>query len=413
MSVYTVTSETPFLKSLFANLNKLKQDYCVLRNYSCLPYDLKGSDLDILTSKKTFDLATELILGSVKTHNGFAVWREWNDCLRKILCFGTDFNGIRWSVPIDLFTGIRWKGLNYYPSDETLKDSILNNGIRGANTFDANLISILNKLLYLGTAPSLDSISAIVSQPEYIRLLRRRLTSYFGGKVDLFLSTLTPGNSVILENLVKQLRRALILRSIIKSPLSSLRNKVDRLFVHCHRLRHRSGILVAVFGTDGSGKTALIDSVRPKMDRLLHSQTTVFHWRPSLFPALATLTGKDVEEPGIINKPHTKVVSGFFGSLFRLAYYSLDHTLGFWFAVFPKLVRLPTVVFFDRYFHDNFFDSARFRICLPYWVVSLVEKIIPKPDLGSFSKFHLTLLILESQNCLLLNISVSRNRCSI
>ena len=386
MEVYNATSEAPFLKSLFYNLNKLQQNYCVMRNHLGLPYDLKGSDLDILIPKKSLDFATELIVHSAQTQGGFVVWREWNDCLRIILCFGIARNGIRWGVHIDLFTDIRWKGLNYYPSGDVLKDSIIQNGIRVSNPFHANLVALLNKFLYLGTSPKADNISAVVSQPEYTSILRKLLISYFGNKVELIISILRPANSRKIKSLARQLRRGLVLRSILKFPLASLRNKGLRLVAHWHRLRHRSGLFVAVFGTDGSGKTTLIDTLRPIIERFLHCETSVFHWRPSLFPALRTLTGKDAETLGPINRPHTKAASGFFGSFFRLAYYCLDHVLGFWFKVYPKIVRLPTVVFFDRYFHDNYFDSARFRIYLPHWVISVFNLIIPKPDLAIFLK---------------------------
>jgi thymidylate kinase len=380
------TKETPFLTTLFTELQKLGQNYCVLRNYSELPYDLKGSDIDILVHRNSLNVSTELIQHSVKAHDGFVAWREWNDCLRIILCFGKDDEDDWWGVPIHLFSDIRWKGITYYPSREVLKNSIIHNEIRGACDFDANLIDMLNKLLYLGASPKADVFSAVVSEPGYSHMIKDRLTPYFGSELESFISTLPNRNFRMMESIARRLRRTLVLRSILKSPSDLFRNKVKRFIVHWQRLRHRSGILVSIFGTDGSGKTTLIDCSRPYLDKFIHSKTFAFHWRPSVLPALVTLTGGQASPPSSFNKPHTKAPSGFLGSLFRLAYYSIDHVIGFWFVIYPKLVRLPTVIFFDRYFHDYYFDSARFRINLPRWILSLFELMIPKPDLGIFLK---------------------------
>jgi thymidylate kinase len=39
------------------------------------------------------------------------------------------------------------------------------------------------------------------------------------------------------------------------------------------------------------------------------------------------------------------------------------------------------IVIFDRYYHDLLIDTKRYRYKGPLWLVNLIGKILPKPDL--------------------------------
>jgi len=67
--------------------------------------------------------------------------------------------------------------------------------------------------------------------------------------------------------------------------------------------------------------------------------------------------------------------------MLRVAYYVLDYVLGFWLVLYPKLLRNPDLIFFDRYFYDHFFDGARLGVTMPWSAARLFSFMIPRPDL--------------------------------
>jgi len=79
--------------------------------------------------------------------------------------------------------------------------------------------------------------------------------------------------------------------------------------------------------------------------------------------------------------PHQSTPSGPIGSLFRLAYLTLDYIVGYWLSVRPKIAKRPAVVIFDRYAYDMVLDPIRFRINIPARIIGWLAALAPKPDL--------------------------------
>jgi thymidylate kinase len=48
--------------------------------------------------------------------------------------------------------------------------------------------------------------------------------------------------------------------------------------------------------------------------------------------------------------------------------------------IYPSLAR-STLVLFDRYYHDLLVDARRYRYGGPLWLILLVSRLIPRPDL--------------------------------
>jgi len=147
------------------------------------------------------------------------------------------------------------------------------------------------------------------------------------------------------------------------------------------RLKANPGYTIAFLGTDGSGKSTLIDSIRPILNEAFHKGVYYEHLRPNKFPSIAKLLGKKEEFDGPVTDPHSKEPSGFLGSLLRWSYYLLDYTLGYMLKVFPKRASKSCVWIFDRYYYDYRIDKRRTRVNLPDWLLRLGQFIIPEPDL--------------------------------
>lgn len=137
---------------------------------------------------------------------------------------------------------------------------------------------------------------------------------------------------------------------------------------------------VVVMGSDGSGKTTLIELVRQDLKQLIGNlKVECRHLRPGLLPPIAYMIGRHSDE-GPVLEPHGKRVFGPILSFFKVAYYGLDYVLGYWIRVRPRLSKGRTLFLFDRYYFDYFVDPARFRVSLPHCVFRFMNLFIPRPD---------------------------------
>ena len=152
--------------------------------------------------------------------------------------------------------------------------------------------------------------------------------------------------------------------------------------------------IIAFVGTDGSGKTTVMNAVLPELEKSIGAKFIVHHLKPDFLPPLGRFRGVKHEEGYVCTNPHGSKPSGFWGSCFRLAYLTLDYVLGYWFKVRPK-TKSPDVAgwIFDRYAYDMLIDPLRFRLKLPQWLVKMALDVIPNPDVvvclgGDAEKIH-------------------------
>lgn len=139
-------------------------------------------------------------------------------------------------------------------------------------------------------------------------------------------------------------------------------------------------ITIAFLGTDGSGKSTIINAVTPWVEEQ-YAKVQYEHMRPNYLPSLAVATGKKKATDGthaICSYPHASKPSSIIGSLVRLSYYWLDYTWGY----FKKVRSSKNVVwFFDRYYYDFYVDQRRSRLNLPVWIIKVYGYFVPSPDL--------------------------------
>lgn len=141
-----------------------------------------------------------------------------------------------------------------------------------------------------------------------------------------------------------------------------------------------AGMVVAILGVDGVGKSTLINAILPALNDAMHNPVVVQHLRPTVLPPLSRLKGKKDVPASSVLEPHGSTPSGKLGSLLRLAYLTLDYLIGYWLWTRPKIAR-HTVVVFDRYAYDMALDPRRFRIGLSGRVAGWFAALAPKPDL--------------------------------
>jgi thymidylate kinase len=138
------------------------------------------------------------------------------------------------------------------------------------------------------------------------------------------------------------------------------------------RFLRPTGLMVAVLGPDGSGKSSVLSQCSKDLLPAFR-RVQVFHLRPRL-------GGTDSPGSTPNTNPHGQPPRGVITSTAKLAFLWADYTLGYWFKVRPQLVR-STLVLFDRYYHDLLVDPRRYRFASPMWLARWVGHLIPKPDL--------------------------------
>jgi len=158
----------------------------------------------------------------------------------------------------------------------------------------------------------------------------------------------------------------------------------DRMSYGLNKVRRYlfpSGLVIALLGVDGAGKTTLIDAILPTLASATHNTVIIKHLRPFLLPPLARLKGGGNVNSKPVEDPHKAEPSGMCGSILRACYLTADYLLGYWFQTRPAISKVPAVILFDRYSYDMQIDPLRFRIGLPRTILSWFSAMTPKPHI--------------------------------
>jgi thymidylate kinase len=137
--------------------------------------------------------------------------------------------------------------------------------------------------------------------------------------------------------------------------------------------RPDGGLNVIFLGPDGAGKSSVIQAVGSVLAGVF-ARTTCY----SFPPALLGRRLRRADHPDIL--PHalplrSSPASAMRAVLYWFAYYTLGHV-----AVNLALAR-NTLVLHDRHLVDALVDPRRYRYGGPPWLLRLLWRFIPKPDL--------------------------------
>ncbi|HBE17627.1 MAG TPA: thymidylate kinase-like protein [Cyanobacteria bacterium UBA11149] len=138
------------------------------------------------------------------------------------------------------------------------------------------------------------------------------------------------------------------------------------------RVLYPTGVMVAILGPDGSGKSTVITEVSQNLAPAFR-RTHNMHIRPKL-----GIPANHYHPPTI--DPQGEAPRSWLMSTVKLFYYLFDYAVGYLLKVYPKLV-YSTLVIFDRYYYDMIADPKRYRYGGYLWLVKLLTPLIPKPDL--------------------------------
>lgn len=171
-------------------------------------------------------------------------------------------------------------------------------------------------------------------------------------------------------------RAALALRiRRVRSPKRAGTLAVRSLTRLVERLLYPTGLVVAVVGPDGTGKSTLAPRLVDRCQAYFW-RTRRFHWRPGILPRAGALVGSKGSDP---NRPHDAAPHGRIVSTGVLLYYWLDFFVGSWLKLMPLRTR-STLIVVERGWWDIVVDPKRYRMQVPLGLVVALGRLLPRPD---------------------------------
>lgn len=145
-------------------------------------------------------------------------------------------------------------------------------------------------------------------------------------------------------------------------------------------MKRSPGVMIALLGTDGSGKTTIINHLFDSeiIKSRFGNKIEYYHWRPGFINLPGHNNKSDVtqicKEPHK-NKPYNKIVS-----LGKYLFYNLDYFFGYLFKIKHHLTK-GSLIIFDRYYYDYYLDKIRYRLDISNNILNFFLPFIPKPDI--------------------------------
>ena len=365
-------SEKTFLTTLFDALEEKNLAYAVLRDAQSLPDTFGGSDIDMQIGVGKMADVTCCLEKAAAQCGGRIMAKVDSPHFRQLEFLGYS-GGDWWGGCIDLFEGIFCQSVLPITDDDLLSKRIRSR--RGIWTIDADrgmYLSFVKELVTNGKCSKRHKKGA-----------KRAIRD---GKDDFLL------NGTLREHVRKILcgasRNAKMfcffwrVAMALRHPVTFCCNWLGFQLSRFKRLLHPPGRMIAVLGTDGAGKSTVLNRILPVLKSMTNGNITLHHLKPDLLPPLGRFRGVKYGPGHVCTNPHGSKPSGTIGSLVRISYLMCDYIIGYWLKIRMWLVKAPAGLWvFDRYAYDMLIDPRRFRISLPTWIIRLFIFCAPRPDL--------------------------------
>ena len=155
---------------------------------------------------------------------------------------------------------------------------------------------------------------------------------------------------------------------------------------------------IAFLGCDGSGKSAVIQGLKSRLEQDGH-RVSLGHWRPKAFDP-----SSDSSESA--DDPHGQAPRGTAASTLKLVWLWLNWWIA-WFCSLRAASRAGYVLF-DRYHGDLFVDPQRYRYGGFMCLARLASRLMPQPDLVLFLDAEPEVLLSRKQEVAKGDLEIAR-----
>lgn len=366
-----------FIKAFFSKLNNNNIKYCILRKAKEI-LEGKAHDIDMVIEFSKIDevfMILETLAKKMQWKLFFkAVKDNGNLITVHYFCINEDKIEI---IHFDFFNNFSWSDIPLIKNKQLLSECILKEGVYCCSNVNEGITKLFSRYLYHGYI-----------KDEY----KEEIIDIFKNNKEKTLNSMEEfldiDYSEILYDLIINEKwheitelsydiRRNIKNKYFKSSYKRLNHILSNVLFKIKRYFKYSGIMVAFIGTDGSGKSTIIEHLPLVLGRTFdESQIKYYHWRPKYLksPKKNNSTNHD------ITNPHKKKPYNKFISFLKFMYFNVDYIVGYWFSVKINLGRNKLVIF-DRYYYDYLIDKYRYRLDLNDKFIEWMIKVIPKPDI--------------------------------
>ncbi|WP_291992938.1 hypothetical protein [Candidatus Accumulibacter sp. ACC003] len=371
--------ESIYLNSFFNFLNEKQFSYCVMNNYQGYPMVI-NSDIDLVVSKSAFDGLDDLIAEFSRRYDLPVTQRisHSRDGRAYIL---SPFK-ISQSFRLQLDFCVDYIAKGYYkllPAKVVLSTSRPYRNFFIPDPCVEVVFLIMRRVIKNDSSP--DKIAEIQGLTNSSIFSWEKVELLFDKTIAEFC------RSFLARRLVDLALRSIDDRRFLREYSKEISGRVfcvkydlSELWRLSKRAIRPVGICVCFLGPDGCGKSTVMRETSKLLDGSFHGSRR-FYWRPGFLPPFGRLR---VWNPSVeISEnphPHRHGRQNSFKSLVRFTYYFCDFFIGYYFVVFPLLVR-KNLICFDRYYYDYFVDMHRYQMNLPKWLPKLLSSLVPKPSL--------------------------------
>ena len=364
------------LQALFDLLEEDGIPYCVVGDARRLPERIE-SDVDLVVPRDTFAEMPRALAWFCRTFDLRLVQmiRHEQSALYFILAWSGESGELR-TLAIDVCSDYRRAGRRLLGAEELLAQrgrALDEDGAEKGFYVPAPYMQFIYYLL-----KKVDKLDLKPSHGEYLTELwsadayraSREIARFWQDSADaeLLERAAEHGEWAAVRAQLPRLRRAMrrVARLTVLDAIGELRRRLGRL-------RAPTGLVVALLGPDGAGKSSVIERMMEDLApvfrrvRSMHLRPRLRWWR----------RGAD-ELP--VTEPHAQPQRGAGASTLKLCLFVLDYAAGYLLRIWPDRCG-STLVAFDRYLHDMLVDPRRYRYGGPPALARWAARLVPEPDL--------------------------------
>lgn len=362
-----------FVMAYFTELDEQMIRYCVLRNAEEV---VSGTAHDIdftVEISRMRDAAN--IMKKVALDYGWTLHFNSGDIKDKINIKCMHFykcDDIKKKVEIahfDIFPVFAWEDYILLNNEQLLNETVAYMDIYKASDEVESVTKLFIRLLHNGKIkdkykPAIQHIFSN-KKTEVVRLMESFI---FSGLAEKIAELSIIGQWEKIEKIRKE---------IIESIRNKTKKKSKIKYLICKFVK-RSGTMIVFEGTDGSGKSTIIDGLPDILSNSFpKDMMDYYHWRPGFIKKETKVKdGKII----VVTDPHAKKPYGRVKSFAKFMFFNMDYVLGYWLKARIQLAKGHLVIF-DRYYYDYYLDKLRYRLTISDVTLNLFKGIIPKPDI--------------------------------
>jgi thymidylate kinase len=370
------------LRSILQSLERAGVQYCLLGRHDDAPPDGR-SDVDLVVPAELLpDRLGEILHTVAARHGGSIVQLVDHDSAWSFVLAGRASGSARYFVRLDAWPAPDVRGLRFHRGVELLANRRRHRGVylpAPALEFGCSLTRRLAKGDL--TETHTEALAALyASDPagcerEIVRFWR-------GPAAQAIVAGVRSGAWDDVRRRAGELGAALRRAAVLHGLVGTARRVVARHVVRGrHFLRPRNGLHVVLLGPDGVGKSTLMEALRRELAGAFSgvSLQTVPPSLKQLRDGTYRVRAMDHSQ-GSSTRPHALPDHSLGLSLLKLAYWLLYYLVVYQFTVRPALAR-GRLVLHHRYLVDALVDPRRYRYAGPGWLLRLMWRVTPKPDL--------------------------------